>query len=172
LLRLRKAPVTLLCLLAAAAPAEAAHPDLWATINICDTPAFPDAMGVRASMPGNGTRQRMYMRFRATFYDRTSEEWFPVDGVPRSPWIRVGNATIRARRAGWTFDFDPPPPGTDSVVRSTVEFQWRARKRRRKDGPLREVVVARAHANTRHGIQNVEGGDPPGTSEGVCVIRP
>jgi hypothetical protein len=172
LLRLRKASMTLLVLLAAAAPAHAANPDLWATINICDTPAYPDAMGVRASMPGNGTGQRMYMRFRATFYDRARDEWFPVDGVPRSPWIRVGKATIRARRAGWTFDFMPPAPGTDSVVRGTVEFQWRKRKRPRRGGRVREVVVGRAQANTRHGIRNVDDGDPPGTSEGVCVIRP
>jgi hypothetical protein len=170
---LRRALVTLLFGLAAVTPAQAANPDLWATINICDTPSYPDAMGVRASMPGNGTRQRMYMRFRATFYDRVREAWFPVDGVPRSPWIYVGNATIRARRAGWTFEFMPPAPGTDSVVRGVVEFQWRKRRRpRRGSRRVREVVVRYVRANTRSGIPNVDGGDPPGTSEGVCVIRP
>ena len=170
--RLRKAPGILLAVLAVAAPAQARDPDLWATVNICDTAAFPDAMGVRASMPGNGTRQRMYMRFRATYYDRVQEAWYPVAGVPRSPWVFAGNATIRARRTGWTFQFDPPAPATDSVVRGVVEFQWRKRKRpRRRGGPVREVVVDSARANTRHGIPNVEGGDPPGTSEGLCVIR-
>ena len=169
---MRKLSATLLVALAAAAPARAADPDLWATVNICDTPAFPDAMGVRASMPGNGTRQRMYMRFHATFYDRVGQAWYPVEGVRDSPWIFVGNATIRARRAGWTFQFEPPPPGSDSVVRGVVEFQWRKRKRtRRKRGTRREVVVDSARANTRHGVPNVEGGDPPGTSAGLCVIR-
>ena len=169
---LRKASVVLLAVLAVAAPVQARDPDLWATINICDTAAFPDAMGVRASMPGNGTRQRMYMRFSATFYDRVQQAWYPVEGVRSSPWVFTGNATIRARKAGWTFQFEPPAPGTDSVVRGVVEFQWRKRKRsRRKGAPAREVVVRTSRANTRHGIPNVEGGDPPGTSEGVCVIR-
>ena len=68
---MRKLSLAMLVALAAAAPAQAGHPDLWATVNVCDTAAFPDAMGVRASMPGNGTRQRMYMRFNASWYDRS-----------------------------------------------------------------------------------------------------
>jgi hypothetical protein len=169
----RRAFVTTLAALAGAAPAQAGHPDLWATVNICDTEAFPNAMGVRASMPGNGTRQRMYMRFRAAFYDRGRDAWHPVTGVGRSPWILAGNARFRARRAGWTFQFDPPAPGTDFIVRGVVEFQWRERRKPKvKGAKAREVVVDTAHANTRHGVPNVGEGDPPGTSEGLCVINP
>jgi hypothetical protein len=158
--------------LATAAPAQAAHPDLWATVNRCDTPASPDAMGVRASMPGNGTRQRMYMRFNASWYDRTREAWFPVKGLERSEWVYVGTARYRARQSGWTFQFAPPQAGSDFVVRGVVEYQWRKRKRRTAGRGSRQVVVHAARANTRHGISNVPAGDPPGTSEGLCVIRP
>src|SRR3712207_9424911 len=43
--------------------------NLWATVNICDTVRHPDRMGLRARMPGNGTNQRMYMRFVAQYGD-------------------------------------------------------------------------------------------------------
>lgn len=156
---------------AGAPPAHAAEPELWATINVCDTATLPDAMGVRASMPGNGTRQRMYMRFNASWYSRLRQEWYPVKGQGRSPWLRVGSAKLRARQAGWTFQFGPPEPGTTFVVRGVVEFQWRKRKKRKQARRARWVVVRKARANTRHGIPDVPEGDPPGTSEGLCEIR-
>ena len=74
-------PVLLLLLLALAlpAPATASHRGrLWATVNICDTERYPNMLGVRASMPGNGTRQTMWMRFRATYFDRATETWRDV----------------------------------------------------------------------------------------------
>jgi len=167
----RNVSAAIFAALAAAAPAQAARPDLWATVNVCDTAAFPDAMGVRASMPGNGTRQRMYVRFNASWFDRASETWHPVRGNGRSRWIYLGRARYRARQSGWTFRFSPPRPGADFVVRGVVQFQWRKRTRRRRGRGAREVVVDRARAKTRHGVAGVPAGDPPGTSEGLCVIR-
>ena len=35
----------------------AKSPDLWATINVCDTVLHPDTIGVRGSMPGVGARR-------------------------------------------------------------------------------------------------------------------
>ena len=54
--------VAALCAAVAIAPSAAAGaraPRPWATVNICATPRHPDALGVRASKPGKGTRQRM-----------------------------------------------------------------------------------------------------------------
>ena len=39
-------------LLAGASPASATR-HLWATVNVCDTAAHPDMMGVRGRMPGH-----------------------------------------------------------------------------------------------------------------------
>ena len=61
-----------MCGTALAAPKS---PDLWATVNICDTLRHPDQMGVRASMPGDGTHERMFMRFRAQFLNATTHKW-------------------------------------------------------------------------------------------------
>ena len=75
--------------LALPAPAAAGDADLWATINICDTEAYPNVLGVRASMPGNRTRQKMWMRFRATYYDRATEEVKLGIAVPSGGSIAV-----------------------------------------------------------------------------------
>ena len=150
-------------LLAAAVPAMAApRPrDLWATVNVCDTEAHPNQLGVRARMPGNGTRQTMYMRFRVHYFSEEEGIWHNVGGTGISRWIRLGSARIRHREAGYTFGFDPPAAGSRFILRGLVEYQWR---RGRK-------VVRRARANTKGGFESTRGADPPGYSSGVCEIH-
>jgi hypothetical protein len=100
-------------------------PELWATVNICDTAKAPDSMGIRASMPGNGTGQRMYMRFRAEYWSRSRQDWAPVAGTGVSPWVFAGSAEYARRQAGWTFEFAAPPAGVTFTMRAIVEFEWR-----------------------------------------------
>jgi hypothetical protein len=149
----------------AAAPAEL----LWATVNICDTFDSPDAMGLRASMPGNGREQRMYMRFAAQWYSGIRQAW--VD-VPRgvSPWLYAGSAKYVSRQLGWTFDFVTPSYGKAYILRGTVEYQWRARKKA-KGARRSSWKVAKSGAQfTRTGVKGVDGGDPKGTSKAMCAI--
>ena len=146
-------------------PSQAAKPQAWATVNICDTPKHPNQMGVRASMAGNGTRQRMYMRFRAQFFN-SKGEWENVRGPGLSKFILAGSARFANRQAGYTFSFTPPSGGARFVLRGLVAFEYRERK----DG--RERVVRRFRKNTKGGYSLAKGGDPPGYSNGVCEIRP
>jgi hypothetical protein len=125
-------------------------------------------MGVRASMPGNGTRQRMFMRFHAQFYNPTNKRWFDVQGTGISDWVFAGPARFKLRQAGYTFSFMPPKNGGAFVLRGVVDFQWRA-KQRTKSGHLRTVVVRTLHANTK-GEHPSDGADPPGYSSGTCMI--
>jgi len=158
--------------LALAAPAAAAPPpkNLWATVNICDTALYPNQMGVRASMPGDGRRhERMFMRIQAQFYDATSKRWFNVKGsYANSGWIPVGSARFRVRQAGYTF-LIPANNGQSFVLRGVVDFQWRARHRTRS-GHRRWVVVRELHANTKGQHPSAQA-DPPGYSSGTCEIR-
>ena len=79
-----------------------------------------------------GPQQTMWMRFRASYYDRATEQWYDVPGDSSvSPWIKVGNARYRARQAGRRFHIDPPLPTTSHVVRGVVDFRWR-----RKNGKV------------------------------------
>ncbi|MFL5968575.1 MAG: hypothetical protein ACJ74L_03175 [Gaiellaceae bacterium] len=156
--------LALLLALLLPAPASASHAgDLWATINICDTDAHPNVLGVRASMPGNGTRQTMWMRFRADYYDRATETWRRIPGDSQSRWINTGGARPRARQDGREFTIEPPLPTTTYIVRGIVKFQWR----RRQTGE----VVRREKQVTRAGHRTGRFGDPFDYSEGICEIR-
>jgi hypothetical protein len=158
-------PILVLVLaLALPAPTMASHKDgLWATVNICDTERNPNILGVRASMPGNGTKQTMWMRFRASYFDRATEQWRDVGGNSRSPWIEVGDARFRTRQGGRKFKIEPPLPTSTHVVRGLVEYQWR----RRRSGK----VVRRAKQKTLSGHPTGRHGDPRGYSAGVCEIK-
>jgi hypothetical protein len=162
------AALALVCALAAV-PGDAggAHrsPELWATVNVCDTERHPDMMGVRARMNGNGTSQQMWIRFQAHWFDEARERWRPVGRAATSRWIRLGHARVRSRETGYTFAFDAPAPGERFVVRGVVDYQWRAKRRGRW------VVVRRARLNTKRRSGNVRGADPPGYSNGICELR-
>ena len=166
-------PLLGLALAAAGLPAAAdAAPSkrLWATVNVCDTASAPNGMGVRASMPGNGTRQRMYVRFSAQYYSSMQRRWLPVRGSGRSPWVYAGLARYASRQAGWTFGFAQPAPGRVFLVRAIASFEWRALERPRGSRRARWVTVTRSRRVTRGGIAGVDGADPPGTSRGSCYI--
>lgn len=161
--RLIPAAVAAALAFAVAVPAAAApRPrDLWATVNVCDTEAHPNQLGVRARMPGNGTRQTMYMRFRVHYFSEQEGIWHNVGGTGISRWIRLGSARIRHREAGYTFSFDPPAAGTRFILRGVVEYRWRRGR----------TIVRRARTNTKGGFESTRGADPPGYSSGVCEIR-
>jgi hypothetical protein len=160
--------VTGLALLAAALPdgAAAATPDLWATVNLCNTPQHPFKMGVRGHMPGDGKREKMYMRFTAQ-YQAPDRTWQAVEGTGRSAWIYAGSALFSNEETGFTFSFDQPKPGDRFVLRGRVDFQWLAKRRR--NGKVRIVVVRRASAITSAGHPST-GSEPPGYSAAACVI--
>ena len=158
--------IPLLSLLACVSPATAiaGTGDLWATVNVCDTPSARNVIGIRASMPGNGTAQRMYMRFEAQWYSAGRRRFVPTGSSSR--WIPAGSARYKSAQAGFSFQFDEPPARTAFLMRGKVSYQWRARRGKRW------VVSRRASRLTRAGIRGVAGGDPRGRSDAHCLIRP
>jgi hypothetical protein len=151
----------LAALLAAAAPpsAAAAPRGLWATVNVCDTPGHPDAVGIRGSMPGDGRRGvRMRMRFRLQ-YQAPSGPWRPL-AAGDSGWVAVGSGRLRTGQAGQTFTITPPGAGRPYVLRGVVSFQWRRGRH----------VVARARRVTTAGHGATRGADPAGFSAATCRI--
>ena len=168
---MRLVPLLALALLGAPGAAEARpNPALWATVNRCDTATAPNSMGVRAAMPGDGTRQRMYVRFTAQFYSHKRVRWLTAAGSGQSPWLYAGLARYRSLQAGWTFPFAPPPQGTVFRVRALAEFQWRSRRRVGRRKQVRWVVTMRRKRVTEANVRGAEGGDPAGTSRGSCDI--
>lgn len=159
--------VTLLLafVLALAAPATAdagkRNKHLWSTVNVCDTKRSPDTIGIRARMPGNGTRQRMWMRFRTQFYSSRDYAWKYVATGGRSPWVEVGSALFLYKETGYSFTFDPPKPGDSFLLRGVVEFQWRT-----KGGKVKRRT--RKFTSPGH---RTRGADPRGFSDDRCRIK-
>ena len=163
----------------------------WATVNVCDTENSPNALGVRTSVPGNGSDERIYARYTAQWWSGEQQEWLTVGGSGVTDWVPVGSADMASRQAGWTFRFVQPPAGTTYVMRGVVELQWRdqvaaARKGRRgrharRLGTLRKTqrrrrahraqrVVRERTLLTKTGMKGVQGGDPAGLSKAMCLI--
>ena len=135
----------------ASSDSDANDRPLWATVNICDTKGSPNALGVRTSVPGNGTSQRIFARYTAQWWSGEKQEWLTVGGSGVTDWTFVGDADMSSLQAGWTFRFVQPEQGTTYVMRGVVELQWReaaqtARKARkgRKAGMARRARHARA----------------------------
>ena len=167
--------------------ADADDRPLWATVNICDTAAAPNAVGVRASVPGNGSGERIFARYTAQWWSSAKQEWLTVGGSGVTDWIFLGDADMSSRQAGWTFRFVQPASGTTYVMRGVVELQWRklvqvARKSRKSRKARRghrnrtarraqRVAVVRERTLlTKTGMKHVQGGDPAGLSKAMCLI--
>lgn len=92
--------------------------NLWATINFCHGHKNPPEIGVRARMPADNNRQRLYMRF----YDQYKKDgkWHRLD---HSGWKYVGSGQMWWE-FGWTFKFQEPLPGQSFLTRGVVKFKW------------------------------------------------
>ena len=112
-------------------------------------------------MPGNGTSQRMYMRFSAQYRNAAGRY---VETGSSTRWIKVGTARTRSVQSGYNFVFAPPPAGTAFTFRGTVDYRWTAKRGKRWR------LVRTAKRVTRSGIKGVEGGVPAGASAAGCTI--
>jgi hypothetical protein len=135
---------------------------LWATVNVCDTKASPDTIGIRGSMPGSGVRaERMYMRFQVQFLQKSDGKWHGIGPSGDSGFIPVGSGRFKQRQSGRNFTIPPPRTGS-FVLRGAVTFEWR------EDGEV--VRRARKSTTARHG--RTAGADPAGYSAASCEIKP
>jgi hypothetical protein len=144
---------------AAAAPLpKPDSPSLWATIDVCDTPAHPDTIGIRGSMPGTGdSRERMFMEFAIEYRSATGHWHFLLHGV--EGFVAVGRASYRERQAGEDFQV-APSSARSYTLRGIVVFEWRAHG----------IVIAQTVRSTSAGRGVSAGADPPGYSAATCTI--
>jgi hypothetical protein len=139
--------------LLAAVLAAAAGP--WATVNVCDTAKHPDAIGIRASMPGFPKHARLAMRFRVQY--RTDSGWADVQGAD-SGWRDLGVARGYAVESGWSFTF--------AHSANAVTLRGMVRFRTRRPGAAPRVT----ELPTTAGHKSSAGADPPGYSAATCTL--
>lgn len=145
---------------AAKAPGKRAK-GLWASINKCDTKAFPDTVGVRGSMPGLGAKRPTMasMRFKVQFKRPSDGVWLNAGPDATSDWKRLGTVTRAVVESGQDFTFEPPATG-EHVLRGVVEFRWS------RGG----AIVRTKRRVTTAGHPASAGGDPKGFSAATCAI--
>ena len=124
----------------AAAAATTKHPNLWATVNLCDTPSRPGAVGIRVSIPREKGAPAQWAHIRLQWFDGSRRAWRRVKSGGDAGWARIGIGT-RLVEGGTTFTFPPPKAGSRIVLRGIVDVEWR-------DGT---DVVDRAHLRTTAG---------------------
>lgn len=139
--------ITLLLLAASAVPAAAAERELWATVNICDTGAHPNEIGIRASLPA----RTVQLRFRVQYRDGADGRW---------RWVRDANSgwnKARGRESGWSFEV--AGDGTQ-ILRGVVNYRW-----------TRRGKVVRRTRRTTVGHRSSAGADPADFSAATCRIE-
>jgi hypothetical protein len=142
----------------ALAPSAAAARDQaapWATVNVCDTVKSPDAIGIRASMPGTPRGARLLMRFRVQFKADTG--WQDVKGA-NSGWRAVGTARGLPLESGWSFAFEHP--STAVTLRGMVQLRWRRAS----------AIVRQVELPTEAGHRSSAGADPEDYSAATCTL--
>lgn len=136
-------------------------PDLWATVNICDSPNHPNRMGIRGSMPGLGKRRTsLYMRFQVHYLAKYDGKWHNLEANGDSGYQKVGIAKKRVLESGYTVAFKPPADGGAHTLRGAVTFIWKRKGR----------TVERHREITEGGHRSTKGADPPGFSAAICQI--
>jgi hypothetical protein len=138
----------------------AKSPDLWATINVCDTKDNPNTIGIRGSMPGLGGRKktRLQIRFQVQ-YQEPGGAWKDTDETADSGWRTVGRTRSAVLETGQNFKFQPPE-SAPYTLRGTVRFRWQLEGRTLKE--LGEL--------TQTGHRSTDGADPQGYTAATCQI--
>jgi hypothetical protein len=130
---------------------------LWATVDTCNTAAYPRVIGIRGSMPGTGlATEKMYMRFQVEY--QAGPDWKLLPAADTG-FRLVGSATFKARQAGQNFTIRAVA-GTPYVLRGLVTYQWRKRGH----------AVLRASQVTTAGHLATAGADPAGYSAAACSL--
>jgi hypothetical protein len=151
--------IALATTLLAVLPAHAREPGLWATINVCDPPSKPGAVGVRVSIPRHGTRkhrQQQWARIRIQWFDGMAWQLIGPSGDSGYKHLGHGRGTVQG---GTTFTFQPPPSGQQLILRGVIDVQWRRDKKVKSRATL---PTESGHANPKKPVL--------ATSKATCEI--
>jgi hypothetical protein len=127
--------------------------ELWATVNICNTPRHRYTLGIRGQMPALGFASRLYMRVQVDYWVQSRRRFVPDPGV--AELVSLGSARSGLRQGGVMFQFAPP-----AILSGTITFEWRLGRR----------ILGRATRLTAHGVRGVDYSDPRGYSAATCRI--
>jgi len=126
---------------------------LWATVNVCNTRAHHDQVGIRGEMPALGFPARLEMTVQLTYLDSVTGHYAPVPGAQTR--IQLGTVTHGDVQDGALFRFRPTV-----TLQGKVTFTWS------RDGRTLGSVT-RATSGRHRGVADA---DPRGFSAATCRI--
>ncbi len=127
-----------------------ASKSLWATVNICNSKRYPDAVGIRGQMPSLGFPAWLSMNIQLNYW---SGKKFVQD---TTKLVRLGRSSNGLQQSGAKFNFGP----TSELFDANVQFIWR-----RSGKLLGQVTLA-----TTAGHPNADFGSPAHYSAASCKI--
>jgi hypothetical protein len=133
--------------------------ELWATVDVCNPADQRNTIGIRGSMPGDGSSgDSMYMRFQLQ-YMSSNGSWLSLARGGNSGFVAAGPAKA-TRQAGTSFQLMPVKGKPAYLLRGFATFQWR------HDGKVLHEATRTTSAS--HG--GVADADPRGYSAAECKM--
>lgn len=129
---------------------------LWATVNICNSPRYPDALGVRAQMPTLGFTSTLSMVVQTEYWSNTDKRFVAISGTTAVKTLSLGTVATGLQQAGEVFPF----PAHAGLLSASVQFQW----------ALDGRVVGETVRPATDGHPNAAFGSPPHYSAASCRI--
>jgi hypothetical protein len=126
---------------------------LWATVNICNTKAHPDTLGIRGQMPALGFPASLGMIVRLKYLS-AKHRFEPIPGAQLK--LSLGRPSTGYHQGGATFKFTPPV-----TLSGSITFQWRSGHK----------LLGQTTRSTGRGYKEVDQGDPPGHSSATCTMK-
>jgi hypothetical protein len=129
---------------------------LWATINICNSRTYPDALGVRGQMPTLGFAAVLSMRIQIDYYSSPKKRFVPIPGSTARRQVSLGRWSSNLQQAGEVFPFKAHA----GLLNATIQFTWmRAGK-----------VIGQITRQTTAGHKDADYASPPHYSAAQCQI--
>jgi hypothetical protein len=130
---------------------------LWATVNICDSRAYRNDLGVRGQMPSLGFSARLYMVVQVNYWSQAKHRFVPIQSNLATTQLSLGSSDTGLQQDGAIFPFSPHT----GRLNATVTFMWT------RGGK----VIGQTVRRTTAGHTDADHGSPAHYSAAQCRIQ-
>ncbi len=130
---------------------------LWATVNICDSRLYHNAIGVRGQMPTLGFSSSLYMVIQVNYWGKRQHRFLPIQSDLATTRLSLGASTNGLEQDGAVFPFS----AHTGLLNASFTFIWT------RGGKIIGQTVRRTTA----GHRDADHGSPPHYSAAQCRIK-
>lgn len=129
---------------------------LWATVNICDTKRYRNAIGVRGQMPALGFASQLSMVVQVDYWSATARRFVAISSAAASHTLSLGRKSSGLYQDGAVFPFGAHA----GLLNATITFTWT------RNG----TVIGHTRRRTTAGHRSADFGNPAHYSAAQCRI--